>query len=165
MPFFCFIVYNGHTLCLINVIGPINVFGKLFFVNIFLFLHFGYPCKINFFYWSIFLQKKTLFGVKRFRRDLFYFWLESADSKPITFLLVRWFLMSVWWGWSWFEKHCSDLLWTWLPSASESRIDPPTPPFGLIISQSMKHTSCFNPGVKKNTARDSSILSWYLTDG
>lgn len=58
MPFFCFIVYNGHTLCLINVIGPINVFGKLFFVNIFLFLHFGCPCKINFFYLSIFLQKK-----------------------------------------------------------------------------------------------------------
>lgn len=33
--FFCFIVYNGHTLCLINVIGPINVFGTLIFVNIF----------------------------------------------------------------------------------------------------------------------------------
>lgn len=27
MPFFCFIVYNGPTLCLFNVIGPINVFG------------------------------------------------------------------------------------------------------------------------------------------
>lgn len=28
MPFFCFIVYNGHTLCLSNVISPINVSGK-----------------------------------------------------------------------------------------------------------------------------------------
>lgn len=27
--FFCFIVYNGHTLCLSNVISPINVSGKL----------------------------------------------------------------------------------------------------------------------------------------
>lgn len=48
MPFFCFIVYNGHTLCLSNVIGPINVFGKLISVNIFQCLHFG-----NFFYISI----------------------------------------------------------------------------------------------------------------
>lgn len=31
MPFFCFIVYNGHTLCLSNVISPINVSGKLLF--------------------------------------------------------------------------------------------------------------------------------------
>lgn len=30
MPFFCFLVYNGHTLCLSNVISPINVSGKSF---------------------------------------------------------------------------------------------------------------------------------------
>lgn len=33
MPFFCFIVYNGHTLCLSNVISPINVSGKFTLEN------------------------------------------------------------------------------------------------------------------------------------
>lgn len=31
--FFCFIVYNGHTLCLSNVISPINVSGKFTLEN------------------------------------------------------------------------------------------------------------------------------------
>lgn len=141
MPFFCFIVYNGHTLCLINVIGPINVFGKFIFFNFFtLAVH----VKFKLCTFPVFRSDST--GISRFK--MHHIFVGE---------------MSVWWGWSRFEKRRSvDLLWTSLLSASESRIDPPTPSFGLIISQSMKHTSCFNPGVKRKKKKKNSLWLYYF---
>lgn len=150
MPFFCFIVYNGHTLCLINVIGPINVFGKFIFVNIFQFLHFGCPCKINFFYISIFLQKSELFyltGISWFKTYHIFVGEMISNECLMRLKQVRETLQC------WFAVDFVAVS-EWKPHWS------PPPPFGLIISQSMKHTSCVLTLVWRKT--QPVILVFYL---